>query len=372
MSRRGSPVVWAAASFAVLGGAAIAPLSSAAPAAAIGGREPSWLRWRTGDGAETCPDARSFADKVERRLGAPAQEAARRQAVTIAVEIRRHLAAPSRWQADMRVSRADGTPVGARSIEQENTSCGAVEDMVAFFVGLVLSGAPSPLDDEAGGPQTTPDASTGPPPGEVPLPAAAPLRSPEAVHRAAVSEPPPSAAPEARWVAAVEAGPIVASGLLPGLSFGALAALRLERSNRMQASLALGLWPGHESRVDAGTGANTSLITAGLGLCPLAARWTTRTVRGCVGAMAGRLSATGSGFDSSMAQSHLILDLSGGARLEQVIAGRFFAALEARAEVPLFRVGVSYADSTGQAVQIFRMKPVAAVGQLQLGCSFWP
>ena len=109
-----------------------------------------------------------------------------------------------------------------------------------------------------------------------------------------------------------------------------------------------------------------------LGLCPVSARGTGRVLRGCAGVDVGRLSANGVGLDVSTAQTQAIFDLSAGARLEQVIVGPFFAALEARAEVPLLRVRVGYTDFAGEVHELFRMPPVAAVSQLQLGWLFSP
>lgn len=363
------------------------------PGVARAGEErgaPAWLVWRTGDGAAECPSARGFADKVEHRLQASADEAARRQAVTIAVELDRLSAGPRAWRARLQVSRADdGSPLGSRSLDQGDASCEAVADVLSFFATLVLSGAPAPLEG-AGAPSLAPAA--GPPepaagreraaPPPMAPPAASP-RVPTPSLAAPASPPPPApavasvatsaAAPPARWTAAVDAGPLVALGLLPGVSYGAQASVSLGPPAGPRLHLGLALWPDSRSQPDVSAGADANLIVMSVGLCPLSVRGTGRVLLGCAGAHVGRLSAKGVGADSSMEQqSHVIFDLSAGARLEQVIVGRLFAAAEVRAEVPIVRVRVVYAGPAGEVREVFRMQPVAGVGQLQIGWRFFP
>jgi len=374
----------------VLGGAAVA--LSPGVAFADGDRgAPAWLVWRAGDGTTECPSARGFADKVEQRLQSSADEAARRQEVTIAVELAPIPAGLRAWRARLQVNRAgDGSPVGSRSLEQEAASCESVADVVSFFAALVLSGAPAPLDGAETPRLAPPEGPPGPPARgpAAPPPVVHPLdlsSAPSPLPAAPVSPPPPpapavagvaaGAAPPAgpRWTAAVDAGPIVALGLLPGVSFGAQASVWFGPPAGLRARVGLALWPDHRSQPDASTGADVNLVRMSLGLCPLSARGNGRVLQGCVGGDIGRLSATGLGADASTGeQSHVIFDLSAGARLEQVIVGRLFAAVEARGEVPLLRVRVVYAGPAGELREVFRMEPVAAVGQLQVGWRFSP
>jgi len=390
MSRRGpSGGLWAASVIVGWAGFALNPVFARADGERAA---PAWLAWGAGDGREGCSSPRGFADKVEQRLGASADEAARRQGVTLAVELGRIPGGLRGWRAELQVSRAaDGSPIGSRSIDQEGGSCESVEDVASFFATLVLSGAPAPLDgagasgtappaspsaSAASGPPSPPpfSSSGGPPTGRTPPPEQ-PLLSPPpptaAGTSAAVVTVSAAAAPP-RWATAVEAGPIVGVGLLPGVSYGAQASVSLGRPAGLRARLGLALWPTRRSQTDGTVGADVSLFMVNLGLCPVSARGTGRVLRGCAGVDVGRLSANGVGLDVSTAQTQAIFDLSAGARLEQVIVGPFFAALEARAEVPLLRVRVGYTDFAGQVHELFRMPPVAAVGQLQLGWLFSP
>lgn len=378
---------WAAS--IVVGWAVVAlnPLSARAEG---DGSAPAWLVWRTSAGE--CSSARSFADKVERRLGTSAEEAARRHAVTIAVELGRMPAGLRGWRADLQVNRAaDGSPMGRRSIEQEGASCEALEELASFFATLVLSGAPPPFEGAIAPPASPTGPAESPPPPPPPLsPPLSPPGGPPTVATTPSPAPttsrPPSpaavpslaaaagatAAPLARWTAAVEAGPIVGVGLLPGVSYGAQASVSLGRPAGLRSRLGLALWPARRSQIDANTGADVSLVMASLGICPILASWTGRVLRGCAGADVGRLSATGVGLETPREQSHAIFDLSAGARLEQVIVGRLFATVEARADVPLLRVRVGYADAAGEIGELFRMPPIAAVGQLNVGWLFSP
>jgi len=363
----------------VVGWAVVAANPGVARAGGEGGA-PAWLVWRPGEGTAECPSARGFADKVEQRLQASADEAARRQAVTIAVELGRIPAGLRGWHARLQVNRvADGSPIGSRSLEEGDASCESVADVVSFFATLVLSGAPAPLDGPGpAGPEAAAPPSVAPPvgPPSVRAPSPAPLVSPPPspappVASVAAVVAPPAAAPP-RWTAAVDAGPIVAIGLLPGVSYGAQASAAFGPPGGGRARVGLALWPDRRSQSDASTGADANLVMMTLGLCPLSARGRGRVLEGCVGGDIGRLSATGVGLDESRNQSHLIVDLSAGARLEQMIVGRLFAAVEARAEVPLLRVRIVYAGPAGEVREVFRMQPVAAVGQLQLGWLFSP
>ncbi|HEY8924176.1 MAG TPA: hypothetical protein VIU64_07325, partial [Polyangia bacterium] len=199
----------------------------------------------------------------------------------------------------------------------------------------------------------------------------APSPAPQVPSVAAATVAPPVAAPP-RWAAAIDAGPAVGLGILPGVSYGAQASVSFGRPAGLRARLGLALWPDRRSQPDGSTGADVDLVLMSVGLCPVLAEGTGRVLRGCAGGDIGRLSARGVGLDESMNQSHVIVALAAGARLEQVIVGRLFAALEARAEVPLVRVRVVYAGPAGDLREVFRMQPVAAVGQLQLGWLFSP
>jgi hypothetical protein len=369
----------------------VAASSHVALAAGDGGA-PAWLVWRSGDGTAECPSARGFADKVEQRLHASADEAARRQAVTIAVELGRTPAGLRGWRARLQVNRAaDGSPIGSRSLEQEEASCESVVEVVSFFATLVLSGAPAAFDNPRGPSLAGPLEPAGPGPAPAPAPVAPPVGLPDvpapspdspvspppspalpAVRVAAAADRPAAAPP--RWTAAVDAGPIVALGLLPGVSYGAQASASFGPPGGMRARVGLALWPDRRSQPDASTGADANLVMMTFGLCPLSARGTGRVLQGCLGGGLGRLSAKGVGADASSGeQSHVIFDLSAGARLEQTIVGRLFAAVEARAEVPLLRVRIVYAGpAAGEVREVFRMQPVAAVGQLQVGWRFSP
>src|SRR5436190_22266034 len=99
MARRG-PGAALMASMTVAVMAVALPLGRARAAVeAAGAASPGWLGWRA-EGA--CTDVRGFAEKVARRSGGSADEAARRQGVSVAVEIRGGVA-PSRWHAEVHV-----------------------------------------------------------------------------------------------------------------------------------------------------------------------------------------------------------------------------------------------------------------------------
>ncbi|HEY8926910.1 MAG TPA: hypothetical protein VIU64_21150, partial [Polyangia bacterium] len=190
MSARGSAGRWWAA-VSLVAGLAIS-LSSGVARADGDPSAPPWLSWRTGDGTAECPSARAFADKVEQRLQASADEAARRQAVTIAVELARGPAALRGWRARLQVNRTgDGSAIGSRTLEQQDGSCESVADVVSFFATLVLSGAPAPLDGAEAAGVAPPVSPSGP--GQ-PAPASSPLAS-HPVDPPSVQ--PPSTAPPA-------------------------------------------------------------------------------------------------------------------------------------------------------------------------------
>jgi len=169
----------------------------------------------------------------------------------------------------------------------------------------------------------------------------------------------------------VDAGGAMGIGLLPDVSFGvtALASLR-PRLRGPRVSLSFTLWPEQRSAIDASHGVTSRLMVAGLGVCPLEGRWTSRVAAGCFFVEAAQLQASGSGFPVQQRQSGWVADLSAGGELRQLFADGLFGAVGARALVPVVRAHIGYMAADGQVHNVFTTWPVSVVAELRLGYSF--
>jgi hypothetical protein len=114
-------------------------------------------------------------------------------------------------------------------------------------------------------------------------------------------------------------------------------------------------------------GVRLDLWTVGLGICPLERRSSARAVGLCLGGEAGRLHASGFGFDMPFDKDRWAADLALGGELRQRIGGALFVALGLRAVVPLIRDQIVYSVSGQPPHSLFRMSPLAAVAGLRIG-----
>jgi hypothetical protein len=335
----------------VMGAALAVGVGRAAPARGDGAE--GWLEWTRAAGAESCAGGAEFSAAVAAQLGEPPAAAARRWHRRVTVLLERRSAPPASWSADLRLTTDDGRIAGSRRIERDARSCAPLVDALTLVAALLLSEAP-------------PSLAAVDPPAARPVPAPPPR--PAAPPTAVAVAPAPAAARARSWGGSVEAGIAAGVGLLPNLAAAGEIRVAVAPPAGPTWFASAVAWRAQTAEVEGGArGATLGLWLAGLGVCPVDVRWSSRAVSGCAGGEVGRLRASGFGFDVTYEQRSWAADLTAGGRLRQEIAGGFFVGLDLRAMVPLLRDRVTFATGAGTETEVFRASPVGAVAGIEVG-----
>jgi hypothetical protein len=398
--RRSQSRAWPAYFLVVaLGASAAGAVAKAADAAPpFGDPTTEWLDWTLGPGAESCAGNAAFASQVAAQLGQPPADAARRWKRRLSITIQRQPARPRNWSAELRLIAADGSIAGTRRMERDEESCAPVVEALALMTSLVLAEAPAaetpgpaaaPAPRAPAGGAATPDSPTAeapetaspepptapepPPPAPPPPPPVPPPISPlpgSAGTAAASREPPAIDLRPPRL--ATGAGIAGGAGLLPRMAAGAEVHIALAIAPFPTLFASGTIWRSQSAFIDgSNSGSTLGLWLAGLGLCPIDHRWTTRSFSACLGGEVGRLHAAGVGFPQAFDQDHWAADVTTGARVRQAIDGSgFYLAAAVRLAVPLLRGRILFGDANGAPAEIFRMWPVAVIAGLEAGYAF--
>jgi hypothetical protein len=296
----------------------------------------SALSWVRLPGAEGCIGAPALASAVEtrlrRRVFVPPSDAE--------VSVEGSVTATSgRFRATFRVADRNGNVLGTRALDEAATSCGALDDKIAFVVSMLID----------------PDATLAPepPPPEPPPPPLPPVEAPKPVE--APPKPPPPRAPW-RWLVGVEFGGSI--GLVPDVGW-VVSGRALVAPPRWPSLLLEGSSYLPESRrVEGLAKVEIGLVTGALGICPLELRSAPFGIAACVAGMLGNLSAHGEGFNDSKSYSTLL----GAAELEAIgelsITSWLTMTLSTALVVPLSRASLAYDDATGARKTLFEIAPV--------------
>jgi hypothetical protein len=308
-----------------------------------------WLRLIRSNGSEACAGAPELGERIQRRLGRSAEDTARLLRVTIVARIRRRLEGPGGWSGEIDVVRADGTTAGQRALDRADESCEPMIDALAFVTAMVLdSGTSSSIFE--------------------PLPTPVPAARAVAVTASAQPRTTPLTT-QPRWTFAVEGGAALGVGLLPGPAPAGEASIFVAPPGAPALYASASIWPEARASVTPDRGATLALALAGAGVCPAAVKAARAVFAACLGAEVGRLRAGGFGLDNPVTQDRWAADVTVGAHLRWPIVGGFYVASGVRLVVPLVRDQIAYRDPSGEVRDIFRMPPLAFVGQLRLGYS---
>jgi hypothetical protein len=298
------------------------------------------LSWVRAPGAESCADARSVREQVDRRLGR--HVFGTRGAIAFEAEVSR---AGSRWFARITARGSSGELLGARALESEALRCDSLVEAAGLAIALVI-------DPNAG------DRVAQPPPPEPPDHRPARLATP----------PPLRSAARTRHVDApawVDVRALLSAGLLPGLAPGVALGAELPMHSRLSASTELRYWPEQATRALDSRFA-FGLTALALGLCLETLRGRALGLALCAAGQLGAIHA-------------VVFDLP-----PTEPGQRFWAAASAKAQLylPLGPTRISIAllgaapitrhhfRAIGQDETIFRQSAVVAAGELGLGMRF--
>ncbi len=342
---------------------AVLVVATGLPARAADRPADGWLTWVRAEGAESCPTAAEFEDKVARQLGKSPALAADQSRGTITVRIEaspRILGGGSLWMAEEQIFGPNRTIVGSRTISKTSETCGPIADALALVTAMVLASPPTATSaPELTDAPVEVEEDAKPASEESTVPPAAPPKS--------------TPAPGSQtWQARVEAGPSAQVGRLPGWSWGG--ELRAAVTPPAWPSLfaAFAYWPEHRADLSsgsAGQGVDVGLWTAGAGMCQADRHASSRRFGVCGGAQTGRLHASGVGFNHSFPNDKWVFDLILAVRVEQDLSRHWFLDLGLLTAVPLIRTRIEYSTG-GENQQGFQVWPVTATCHLGLGYSF--
>lgn len=308
----------------------------------------SSLSWVRLEGADSCISTQALARAVEERLHRPVFVSASQGEVSVEGRIQRG-AGGRGFRAVLHVRDASGQLLGRRELTTAEAACAALDESLSLVIAVMID----------------PDAAMAPPPEppREPPPEPLPPAPPPPVAVAPERTEPDRSGPGLR----VDLGATARGtyGLLPSVSPGVAAEATLAWSQRLGLRLAVSyLWGAKVEVQDARI--EQSLLSGGLGLCPLNAHVRWLEVRACADLQLGRLSARGAGFDVDTGASALVALAGVDGRVLARLAGPLAVGVGLAVEVPLRRGRVVYSLPSGSQAQAFQMSPVAAVGELGL------
>ena len=353
----------------------------------------SALSWTRLDGAGACVGIHELARAVEQRLRRDVFVPPAHAGVSVEAWIE-PAPAPDRWRAVLQLSDTRGVVLGTRELRSDAPSCRALDAQLALVIAVLIdpdaalggpppapppASAPSPPPAQPGpGPTATPSPSTTP--GDARLPSAPPPPT-LAAPPPAWSAPAPAWSPPARarpapplprtpWIAGVEAGPAFAFGMLPGTGVGIQLRAQITPPRWPTFELGAATWLPDEARAGA-LGVRLSLTDAFLSVCPLNSASGGVGVAACAGLRAGFLRAVGFGFDHALDGDQAVFDVTAEARVRSHLVGPVVATWGLGLLVPATRYRFSYQAAAGQAVDVFRMWPIAAILDAGVGLEFF-
>jgi hypothetical protein len=353
------------------------PRTSSAQVAAPQGPALNWLRL---PGAESCITAAELAARVEERLQRSVFVLAQGSELSFDGYVQARAAGG--FSARLAVSNASGAVLGSRELESPDASCRALDDALVLITALTLFPGDFglqggiPLDAETnerlqalfGDEPSELDPATLPPPATA-LAAIEPQASGAPQEAAPQRE--PSSDP-ARARIAIEAAPVAAFGVLPGIALGVSAELTVRLND---------LWPlragiahfferdQRATQLATGTG-HFERSELSLFACPYAPDepWALEL---CVGTAFGLLSVRSDGFaDGGIEASDPVLDVGGSAGLRVLFADTLVARASVTALLPLVQQSYEYQALDASTAQLFRTAQAGVRMQIGIGAQF--
>lgn len=317
----------------------------------------SWIRLA---GADACVSTQELARDVEKRLGravfvSPAQAD---------VSVEGHIEADSPaagFRATITLRDATGALRGTRELKRKDVSCTEMREPLALIIAVMID-PDAALRDK--GKQVEEPA---------PLVDVTPhVTGKDATPRAQepASPPPPTAAPP--WHFDGGASLAGSVGLLPNVGVGLSAGGLLEPPGFVPLQGFGAAWFDNDAPADGGSGVGTfSLLSAGVGICPLRARGERLFAYACVNGHGGLLTSRGAGFDQVRPDERKVT-VSGAVegRVHLRVAGPLAVRAGVSALVPFWRDTFVFRRADGTTAPLFRPAAIAGIADVGLGVIF--
>jgi hypothetical protein len=346
MRRLRSSVVVAASSLVAF--ALVSPTAAAAPERTS---SLSWVRMR---GAESCIGTRTLAQAVEARLHRAVFVSASQAEISIEGRVEK-TQDPEGFRASITISNASGAILGARELTTTAPSCGAMDEELAIVIAVMI-------DPDAALSATAPSPVVAPPPAPpvITIPISVPAQPPQPLFVAPVSPP---------WRVHAGAGPAFSLGLLP--SVGAGLRLRAEiMPPGFRTVMVEGTYWATAHAQQGTSGATLSLATGALSLCPIRIVVPRSRLLACGGIEVGAMRSGGFGFDVAEEHERGVLNAVLTSRVERRLIGPIAVGIGLGLVIPTIRDQYFYGEANGTERDVFRMSPIAATLDVDLGVEF--
>lgn len=171
------------------------------------------------------------------------------------------------------------------------------------------------------------------------------------------------------WTGAVLGSAVVGIGLLPGVAFGARAALKLKPPGLIPIELGGTAWLERSETTSAG-GAEASRFTAHLQLCPSHRLSGAVTLGACGGVEAGVVRGSGFDFDQDKRENVAAVSVIAGPELRVDLTARLFGFAAASVHLPVVRPRLYYRAADGSEQEVYQASALAGSAGLGLGLAF--
>lgn len=337
------------------------------------------LNWVRLPGAQSCITASELAlrveERLERRVFVLAQDA------ELAFDGYIQPGAAGGFSAHLAVANARGEVLGARDVESADPDCRKLDDALVLITALTLF--PGELGMASGGIALDPDTNarlqalfgnepTNPDPSSLPDASPPPINVPAPVPVPAA--PSSSSAPPVRHssLIAIEASPVLAFGVLPGIALGLAAELTVRIPSLWPTRVGFAHFFERAARAEALPSGTSYFERDELMLftCPLAPD-EAFAFELCAGAVLGLVSVASEGFaEGGIEATDPVFDIGGQAGVRVLLFEVLLARLTATALLPLVQRSYDYQALDASTEQLFRSSQVGARLQLSLGAEF--
>ncbi len=303
-------------------------------------------------GAAGCISASALAHAVEDRLRRRVFEAPGQADVAIEGHVER---SDSAWHALVSVTDLAGTVVGTRELSSADPSCHDLDAPLALAIALLVDPTATASIPPEVQPRESPAAATS---------SATPPPHPPSAGRARKA--PDRASPDQPWRSFMNVGAGLAVGALPDASPGLVLRIGVVPPRAWPIVLSGALWTESLASVGGANSIGFSLAYAGLGVCPIVARWRGAGLSACAGLDAGAMSTRGLADGAILVRRRFVIAAAGRIEGSLDLGSRWFFGIGGGPSVPLVRDSFVY--ERGDATHlVFRMASVAAAFDAGLG-----
>jgi hypothetical protein len=301
------------------------------------------LEWERAPDADRCISREELARETEGVLRRAAFSGEGPAIVRVRGGVGRD--ARGRWAATLELETLDGRSLGTRELTADGADCHALDESLSVVLSLMVDIDKARLEEMAARPPAAPS----------PSPAAAPAAQPPPPV-AVVETLPETAPPGGKWGWEVAAGPVLASGLMPGQAVGGQASLAWRPPHAPRFEIYGTAWTA--STLGTPLDVRLRALVLGAAVCPVRRAGGWLEIEGCLGAEGGEYSARPTRRNDLPEQTGPLVEAIAGPRVRAHLGGGWRARLGVYAVVAVVRTRLVLAGS-GPDQSIFESSPIS-------------